>query len=546
MKLLKRFSEVILFMFLSTILVQSVFYFIGINLTIFSFVISMGLWLLFSWYFNNKKIEKESIIALAFFLCLVGACALYFSNFVETTYDGAFYHGAAMTEMLNGWNPMLDLRNHVSDNVTFWVDYYPKATWIFSGILIQIFKTLSAGMMINLLIAISTFLYAIPFVKKRSNSNLLAILIGVVILLNPITIEQLHTYYVDAILGNLVTLLLMLGMDIIDEYSVRTNVMIFVVSVILINIKFTGLGFAGIINLFIWLYFIIKKQKEAIIKYTLFGIAMLVIGLGIIGYNPYMINILSGRHIFYPIAGKDAIDVIEFLIPENLMGKNPIYKFQYSILGGQTILESLKNFNLPGYLLFDQQIGAFGTYFSKMLLLSSGGYALYLLNSIKNKKVNLRDILLFLGLVFSILANIKNIWWVRYAPQMWLFIPIGMAMLWKSQKLKVCVGVIVAMVVYQNVNIFINTAEVDYEKSLSIKRYYEEYKGQDITITIHKFVESWDTIDLYWFDSYEVMRSKQFGVNIREVVHEVDEKNLGECYHMHAYKLCLVKETSEE
>lgn len=540
MKLAKKISESILFLFLSTIFVQTVFYFVNIKLTIVSLIISILFWLIFDWFTNEKKLQKEAVYALIFDAFIVICCFLYFQNFIETTYDGAFYHGAAMTEMINGWNPVLDQMDHISENVTFWVDYYPKATWIFGAILIKLFNNLSAGMMINFLIMLSTSLYTMQFIFKKSKSCLLSILIALVILFNPIAIEQLHTYYVDAILGNLVILLLMMGSDVMDNYDGRTNFMIFVVSAIMINIKFTGFGFAGIVNLFVWIYFLMKKDRKAILGYTFWGAMMLVIGVGMIGFNPYVINIMEKRHIFFPLAGKDSIDVIEYLIPEQLLGKNPLYKFRYSLLGGKGFIESLKDFELPGYLLFDQQIGAFGPYFSKLIVMCSIGYIYYLVKNWKNKDGLIKTSLLLLAVAVTIIVNYKNVWWVRYAPQIWAFIPIGMLFMWKNKVLRVLAILVACMTIYQNTYILFNTIDTDYKKTLSIQEYYSEYKGQNVTITIRKFVESWDTIDLYWFDAFEIMRSKQFDVVVDKVVHEVDDNDIDQCYHMHAYKLCTV------
>lgn len=536
MKIAKNCIEYTLFLIFGIVLFQSIFFLLNLKISNITILLATAVWIAYRYFFCDcKKILKDTIIAIIIVWFGILLLNLYFTQFHETTYDGSYYHGNAIVEMLNGWNPFYEANNYEQTGVTIWADYYPKATWIFSAVMIKLFNHLSSGMIINTLVSIITACYIFLFLSERKINKIFCFIIAMAMFLNPITIEQMHTYYVDALLGNLVTLLLMMGIEIMEQYDWRKNVLILLVSVIMINIKFTGFGFAGIINLFIWIYFLIKDRRNAL-NYMYFGIAMVLIAVLVIGFSPYLINILNLRHIFYPIAGKNAQDVVTYLIPTELIGKNPIYKLIYSIFLGTDIKGNLMDFSETAYLLYDERIGAFGNMFGKLVVLSGLVYLGSFIYVLKKKiAISLPYLLAFLGLTISILANYQNIWWFRYAPQIWLYIGIAIWILAKCQ-FKWSSLLLCGLIVFQSYHIFNNTYETDYAKSRSIEEFYQEYFDKTITVQI----KSNDLSDIYWFDAYEQARAKQEGVNL-VIVHDQEVLNPKKCHFMHSYKICPVE-----
>ena len=536
MNLTKRCFEYVLFLLTGTVVFQSFFFFMNIGISNFSFILATALFLLFSFFFkDNKKFDKNNLLAIVIVWIAICLLFLYYRNFNECTYDGAYYHGEAMVNMLNGWNPFLEADMHKITGVTVWSDYYPKATWIFGANLIKLFNNLSAGMIINTLISICLGVYGGIFTYEWKHKKVLSIIIGIVLLINPISIEQMHTYYVDGLLGNFTIILLILCAKAMSNYKVWDNILIVLVSVFMINIKFTGFGFAGIINLVTWLY-LLFKNKKAFIKYTISGVIMLVVAVLIVGFSPYFINIIKMRHIFYPIAGENAEDVITYLIPEEIKNLNFYHKFTYSLTSGSGFISNLKDFSVNDYLLYDEKIGAMGKQFLKISILSSIGFLVYLIKSIIDKKIDWVFWLSIFSLVMTIIINYENIWWFRYIPQIWSFIPIGIILLSDNKALYFVIGFILIICIYQSVNIAYNTITSDYEKSRSVEKLYKEYKGKDIVIQINPITIGYPDR----FDDYEVARAKQYGVNILEVRHDeyIDESNP---YYMHYYKVFVLK-----
>lgn len=534
--MLRKTLEYALWLIFGTVVFQSVFFFLNMGICWLSLVLATVSWLGYAYFVqDNREFDYHNLISIGIVWLVIVLGCFYYSQFHETTYDGGYYHGNAMVEMLNGWNPFYEANNYTETGVTVWSDYYPKASWFFGANLIQLFGHLSCGMILNLLIPLITAGFALDFVYKWKKSWFVAAAAALIVLLNPIAIEQMHSYYVDAVLGNLTIILLILCAEVMKKYDLSTNVMIVAVSVIMINLKFTGFGFAGIVNLVCWLMLFFTNRR-GFIYYTISGFIMVFLGVVVVGFSPYFVNILNLRHIFYPIAGKNAEDVVTYLIPEEIYGQNPIRKFIYSFFCGQGMRVNLTQFEQNGYLLYDERIGAMGLQFPKLVIMSAVGYFVAFFHDLKKKEINWILWLTVTALLFTIAANYKNVWWFRYIPQIWMVVPLGMVLL-SVKKLKWLIPIpFVALTLYQCWPILENTIETDYAKSRSIEAFYEDYQGENVTVTIRNHDQS----EVYWFDAYEIARAKQEGVVINDVIHGNELKETDPMYFMHVYAVFVV------
>lgn len=110
--------------------------------------------------------------------------------------------------------------------------------------------------------------------------------------MSPINIAQVFTYYVDSELGIyiiilLITLILILFFKdlVYFKYFALVNIATF-----LVNIKFTGLAYAGVIlGAFVLCNFIYNNKKYNI-KLITFLIFSFIFSVCIIRFNPYVTN----------------------------------------------------------------------------------------------------------------------------------------------------------------------------------------------------------------------------------------------------------------
>ncbi|HCT63581.1 MAG TPA: hypothetical protein DIC19_05725 [Erysipelotrichaceae bacterium] len=535
---LENLIQLILFTIVGSVLIQTIIYFLGFKLTIVSFILPFFVYPIYQIYIAKKRRISipDLLIAYLLYLLVVFILLTYFSNFIEHSYDGNMYHGETMVQLLWGWNPIYDKDLHFYTYATQWSVLYPKLTWIYGALWLKLTDMSSSAMIMNSLIAIIVSLKTYLFASKHLKNKIYGLILAIIVLVNPIFIEQIHTFYVDAMIGNLTLLLLIYNLEYTEEFSLSSLINIAFISIILINVKFTGFVFAGLIDLGAFIYLLVKHKKQAL-HYFLNGIYLLIIGVVIIGFSPYMNNIINLRHIFFPLMGKDKWDIISFLIPEQIINLRPYDRFIYSLSMGKSIRENLSYFGEYGYLHYDQRIGGFGGHFLKLLVISSSIIGVYVLSSIKKIKLNF---LLIISMFFiTIIANYQNIWWARYAPQLWFIIPVAMfALIIKARNIYIHLPILIIisyLVLFQSIDIYKNTLDMDLTVTKEIKSVYETLrKEDDLTLFIN-------TNNRNLFSVFEEYRSIEHGLDIKKII--IEEPNaLYTCYRVDNYHICSVRE----
>lgn len=536
--ILENLVHLMIFTILGSVLFQTILYFLGFKLSLLSFIIPFLIYPIYQIYvLKFKHVSKiELLLTYLVYLVIVLILLMYFSQFIEHSYDGNMYHGETMVQLLWGWNPFYDTDLHFYTNATQWSVLYPKFTWIYGAFWLKLTGMSSSAMILNTLFALMAALKTYLVSSKYLKNSLFGFILAIVVLLNPIFIEQIHTFYVDAMLGNLTLLLILFNIEYTDEYKFSSLLNIAFISIILINTKFTGFVFAGIIDLGAFIYLVIINKKYAL-HYFLNGIFLLIIGVIIIGFSPYINNIINFRHIFFPLMGKDKWDIISFLIPEQIINLRTYQRLLYSLSMGSDVWDNLIYFGEYGYLYYDQRIGGFGGHFFKLLILSSSIISVYIISSIKRIKLNY--ILLFVMLLISVIVNYQNIWWARYIPQLWFIVPIALYILLKYvKKIYIYMPILVFscyLILYQSTDIYSNTLKMDLLVTKDIRSVYQTLSQEDdLTLFVN-------TNNRNLFSVFEEFRSKEFGLDIKKIIIEEPDTPYT-CYRVDNYHICSVKE----
>ncbi len=144
---------------------------------------------------------------------------------------------------------------------------------------------------------------------------------------------------------------------------------------------------------------------------------------------------------------------------------------------------------------------------------------------------------MFLMFSISVLVNYQNIWWARYAPQLWAV--IGLA-LWASFTLKIpkFIKLILAtsilfLVLQQSLDIYTLTVKRDMAITSQLRDIYASLENRDDLVI---YIQGADHV----FSVYEEYRAKENGLDIQTVLLEAPtEENT--CYAMDIYWLCVLK-----
>lgn len=432
---LKEFSLLsgtwLLFFMSSILVITSILFMIMIPITTMNLYISVSISILFAWLIS-KVILKFNIkfFVLSFLVLLV----LFVSFFYVSKYsydisvDGQGYHQETIIQLSEGWNTIHD--NPIKVTGDIWINHYAKGSETLAAVLYKATGSIEAGKIFNFLLIIASFFIVLTSLLSYNNeSKIRAIIISLILALNPVSIYQSLSYYIDGQLSSLLLILFALGYLFYKEEKYKTITLIAMTATIILlsNIKFTAVVYACIICLGFLIFYYCFNKRNLLKSFFITLIISFLLGVLLVGFNPYITNTIKHHHPFYPLAGTNAVDIMTEQTPLNLKSINRFEKLYISLFSkSENVLSNhvttfklpftLKQHELETFYIPDTRIGGFGPLFSGAILL---GIALYLISlSIVKKNAKI----LFLIITFILVTCLVNpeAWWARYSPQLWL------------------------------------------------------------------------------------------------------------------------------
>ena len=433
-----HYASFLMLLLTASFVIGTVGFFIGIGISSFNFPIAL---LLSSAVFLHRAGRTIKFTAALWYLVYIHLflIASYFVciAFLDTTFDGLWYHQPAVAKLADGWNPVYDpfYATNIYDKTSYLsVQHFPKASWIIGSSIYKATGLIESAKMINFITIALVFFYAYAvfskLFKERPAYNLA---FSILVSLSPVATSQLLSNYVDGMLGGMLSIILLalIGMQQWESRSTKWHWFIFLSAIVIVtNLKFTGLFMAGVIIAVFSIYWWWKKQaiRQILRKYVLIAVVA-ASGLLIFGFNPYFTNWYHKGHVFYPLNIKEKDVVLLRNEPEILRGRNSVEKlfislFSKSVNKIETKKISWKN---PLSLTTDEirvfsgtdvRLGGLGPLFLLGLLLSIPACLLVLGKMEKDRKLMLAIALaaIFLSVIFVPVA-----WWARYTPQLFLF-----------------------------------------------------------------------------------------------------------------------------
>lgn len=375
---------------------------------------------------------------------LAGA-ALSSIFFYDTGTDGRWYHADAILALLHGLNPIY---NQIPAVEPVYANHYAKAAWYFAAFVIHLFHSYQLGKIYNFLLIFACGAYALDFFRRHGLGAGDSYVFAVATALNPVAATQMLSYYVDGALSSLLTIMLLAITNILFRPA-RYDRWVFVLSVSLAaSIKFTGLAYSCIAILLMFAvrgivrwWSGVAAPRHAVRGDITYAALALFLGVGILGYSPYITNMQQGHHPMYPVLGRDRIDFMYVTTPPALLGHgyNSLEKFVISFFAptqtfsgpqaGVKVPFSVSWAELKSLCVPDIRMAGWGVFFSGVTL---GGLVLVLLGMIVHRRGRLgrnwlgrdwrRAAPFFCVLLFVFATSFSNpeVWWARYAPQIGL------------------------------------------------------------------------------------------------------------------------------
>ncbi len=472
----------------------------------------------------NLALKDIMFSYLIFFIAII--ISLFFGyHTVDYSGDGAVYHQETIILLKQGYNPVYDNVSKFAESFfkthtfgTIWTENYQKFAEIVQANIFALTNNIESSKMLNLICAFALFCYSFYVLSagflKNASRNIYAGIISFLIVFNPVIMAQIMTFYIDGFVY-IFFMFILLGIISI-ETNKETNklswIIILLSAVCLINIKFGGILYLVASMTVYAIYLLFKKSKDKIKTLGVVFIITILLGL-ISGINPYFTNVWQGRNPFYPLAGKDKIDIITANTPHSFYNKCPMYKFLASTFSraDNLIMSSDKRHQLKipfsmyksefGILrATDTRVCGFGVLWSGIILL-----ALFLAMGIKTDKEKLsltafikinfenkedRNIaFLTFSILFVLLFLNPYAWWARYCPHLWAIPIFVMLYRIKEKHLNkpdlICVYFLIfVMIANSGIQTF-NSWKAEHKHKIRIKRICNNIKNSPQKLLVY-------------------------------------------------------------
>lgn len=389
----------------------------------------------------------DDTIAIVLPVFIIGLSLLLSSYHFDFSWDGQWYHQAAIYSMEAGWNPVRQPIEMFNKHNDLSIVHFPKGYWYYAATVLSTFDSLEAGKSMQLIVLAVALLIVLATLTDLNFSRGKAWALSLLVCLNPVVWNQVTTYLVDSLLF---FYLFIFSFALISWIHQRNQVALVVSSLAaigLINVKFTGIVFLGVFLLFAFVYLLIWKRTY-LTRFVGVNLVTLCIAIMAFGYNPYITNLIERGHILYPIIGtKEYPSVFEttgrddnehYETPKNIIGKNVYAALLYVTFSkpGNAPYGDVDNAELAwpfaistsdwkAYHYHETRMAGFGPLFSGILILS---FLLAIWLFFYRKSVR-SLLLLFTAAILTCFAFSKHFWWPRFAPQLWVLpmIPVILA-----------------------------------------------------------------------------------------------------------------------
>lgn len=421
--------------------VINVVYFLGGQVFAALWPMSLVLAIMLMWWISKQQWAPKLGLAktVLYGLVTIIVSLLWGAFYFDLSWDGQWYHQAAVYALAEGWNPVAEPLRAFNNHNDFSIQHFPKLVWYYSAAVTSTFGKMEWGKSIQVLVFFMATATLWDVLRDLGFSRRRSIIAVILVSVCPVVWSEITTYLVD---GMLYLFLLVFSGSAMAWIRSRRKVylgLIVLSAVWAINMKFTGVVFIGVSTFFISIYLLIKKQA-LFTRFAALTIGAVMLALFFFGFNPYVTNTVQRGHPLYPIMGTKAYPSVyeqtgkdsneELETPKNLMGKTGWYSFLYTSFSrpGNAPYNDTENAELlfpfslslkdwKAYEFHETRTAGFGPFYGVMLLLSIA--VIFLLFTLSSRSIRLPLLLSVASIIVSLLLS-PHFWWPRFLPQLWL------------------------------------------------------------------------------------------------------------------------------
>lgn len=270
---------------------------------------------------------RQKLAVLGFFLASSLFVLLASGLIYDNGWDGITYHSEAILGLLHGVNPIYTA---FDGNYAIFTNHYPKTEWYFAAAISGGSHLFELGKSYDLFLVLACFVYSWRFFRGLQLDRSASLLLAAGTALSPIAASQILSFYVDGAMASLMSLLILSILAQLGRPVWLDRVVLAAVASAACTTKFTGAAYVCV-GLFLLVAALLVyppgaswSQKSARFRPLLAPAVLFFVMTLVLGYNPYVTNILQGHSLGYPATGKDKVSVIagdtqgprEFFLPD--------------------------------------------------------------------------------------------------------------------------------------------------------------------------------------------------------------------------------------
>jgi hypothetical protein len=349
----------------------------------------------------------------------------------DTSWDGQTYHQQAVIALARGWNPFAAPLAPGDFTFARWDNAMAKGTWVVEAALYRLTGRLEAAKGVHLVVAAGSFLcalaalVAVPGLGKRA-----ALACAALAALNPVTLTQASTFYVDGHLASAILAFAACAFLAIERRDHLALLGMLTATVLLATAKLSGAFYAAVLWALACAAALARAGMGRALRLGAAGAAALALAVLGPGWNPYVTNTVRHGHPFYPMAGPRGYPVVAGSRPPEFERMNRAERLLRSTFAATSndiaagarlkVPFTLVGTEAPLSGACDLRLGGFGPFFGGALLLSLGALAF------ATRRGAAAAGLVGAGLLATVLSTGEG-WWARLAPQFWL-VPVTLAL----------------------------------------------------------------------------------------------------------------------
>ena len=506
MKKLIKNSGYFLLMWLSlTVVISTILFFFNISITCINLFISFIISAVLSYLFNNK--DKSFLLKVVSLSTIIIVLSIIISTFMfDRSSDGNTYHKDAIGVLKEGFNPIyqssFDFIEKRSDgdgkltNYSIWIDHYAKANWIIAANIYSLTNNIESGKAMNIISIYIVFSILFGNLLEIFNTKK-ALLLSLIVAINPITASQMFTYYND----QLVYLFLILSIFFLIKLDSNINdkkswFYYFLTFTVLSNTKFNGLGYLLVFSfLFVCKYLYQAYNNNSFLKIfkklCLIFIPLFITAIFVVGYPTYIKNTIDHHNPFFPLYDKNGEDIITAQEPKSFITMNNLEKLFYATFSKANNLRENDNTDLKlPFTIYkseiipamsnDLRISGWGIFYSGLLLCS---IIIFIKYYNKYKKGNF--IIYTLAITILLLLIMSESWWARYTPHFYLFIILSLYIIFKYGKNKIIATIYTALILINTLIPLMGNSYYTLKNSIKIRNDLNSLSNKEIKLNVN-------------------------------------------------------------